>query len=97
MGSTAPARTYNGIVSRSTGRSISRPPSTRSLVQKSNQAPRGRYTRRLVAPGGALVLGGMLSTDGAQVEAALRGAGFAPAARVDLDGWASLLLRLVHG
>ncbi len=56
-----------------------------------------REYRRLVAPGGALVLGGMLSSDGAQVEAALRGVGFALGARVDLEGWASLLLRRAHG
>lgn len=56
-----------------------------------------REYRRLVAPGGAVILGGMLSTDGAQVEAALRGAGFGLAARVDVEGWASLLLRRDRG
>ena len=37
IGMIAPARTYSGIVARSTARSISRPPSMRSSVQKSNQ------------------------------------------------------------
>ena len=42
----APARTWSGMVSRSTARSISRPPSTRSSVQKSNHAP----LRQIEAP-----------------------------------------------
>ena len=56
----------------------------------------GEY-RRLVAPGGALVLGGMLSAEGARVEAALGAGGFQPGGRVDLEGWASLLLRRGDG
>ena len=51
-----------------------------------------RY-RRLVAVGGAVVLGGMLADEDARVTEALRPAGFALDARLVLEGWSSLLLR----
>jgi len=44
---------------------------------------------RLVAPGGSLVLGGMLDHEDERVGEALAGAGFTPRARLALDGWAS--------
>lgn len=47
---------------------------------------------RLVAPGGHLVLGGMLDGEDARVTDALSRAGFTARARVPLEGWASLLL-----
>ena len=50
-----------------------------------------RY-RRLVAPGGQLVLGGMLDHEDDRVTDALRAAGFEPRARLALEGWASLRL-----
>src|SRR5215470_399573 len=46
MGTTAPARPYTGMVSRSTLRATSRPPSSFSRVQKSYHVPRGIYTVR---------------------------------------------------
>jgi ribosomal protein L11 methyltransferase len=55
------------------------------------------HYRRLVAEGGALVLGGMLADEDGRVADALRGAGFGTGARVALDGWASLLLRRSRG
>ena len=50
-----------------------------------------RY-RRLVAPGGQLVLGGMLDHEAGRVTDALTAAGFEPRARLALEGWASLRL-----
>jgi ribosomal protein L11 methyltransferase len=47
---------------------------------------------RLVAPGGRLVLGGMLEDEDGRVSRALATAGFAPRSRLALEGWASLLL-----
>lgn len=52
----------------------------------------GRY-RDLLAPGGALVLGGILPGEAAGVERALAAAGFEPAERVHFDGWASVAFR----
>jgi len=49
--------------------------------------------RRLVAPGGALILGGMLVGEESRVADALATRGFAPGERLALEGWASLLLR----
>ncbi|MGH7398822.1 MAG: 50S ribosomal protein L11 methyltransferase [Candidatus Rokuibacteriota bacterium] len=48
---------------------------------------------RLVAPGGSLVLGGMLQDEDERVSQALAGAGFAPRSRLALEGWASLRLQ----
>jgi len=47
---------------------------------------------RLVAPGGSLVLGGMLQDEDGRVSEALAGAGFTPRSRLVLEGWASLRL-----
>lgn len=46
----------------------------------------------LVAPGGSLVLGGMLQDEDARVSQALAGAGFRARSRLALEGWASLRL-----
>jgi ribosomal protein L11 methyltransferase len=51
---------------------------------------------RIVAPGGAIVLGGMLDGEDAQVAERLRPAGFAPGGRVVIEGWSSVLLRRAH-
>jgi len=48
---------------------------------------------RLAAPGGDIVLSGLLGRDAPGVLAAYRAQGFTLARRLDLDGWASLLLR----
>jgi ribosomal protein L11 methyltransferase len=48
---------------------------------------------RLVAPGGALVLGGLLAAEGDPVAGALAPHGFRPEAERRLDGWTSLALR----
>ena len=45
-----------------------------------------RY-RRLLAPGGVLVLGGILDAEAAAVRAELGKEGFAPADEVSIDGW----------
>ena len=47
---------------------------------------------RLVAPGGALVLGGILAEEDPQVTGALEAAGFIQRDRVVLEGWSSLRL-----
>jgi ribosomal protein L11 methyltransferase len=47
---------------------------------------------RLVAPGGSLVLGGMLQDEDGRVSDALAGAGFTTRSRLALEGWASLRL-----
>jgi len=48
---------------------------------------------RLMAPGAELVLSGLLAGDVAGVVAAYRAQGLALQARLDIDGWATLLLR----
>lgn len=53
--------------------------------------------RRVVAPGGALILGGMLAGEGAQVADALAPGGFTRQGHLALEGWASLLLRRTDG
>ena len=53
--------------------------------------------RRIVAPGGVLVLGGMLAGEESRVGDALAGAGFGSGTALALEGWASLLLRRAHG
>jgi ribosomal protein L11 methyltransferase len=50
--------------------------------------------RRLVAPGGRLVLGGILVGEDERVTAALTPAGFESVRGLAVDGWASLLLGL---
>ena len=50
-----------------------------------------RYAR-YVAPGGALVLGGVLDADAAGVEVAVGGHGFAPRASISVEGWTTLEL-----
>lgn len=47
---------------------------------------------RLVAPGGSLVLGGMLQDEDGRVSDALGGAGLVTRSRLALEGWASLRL-----
>jgi ribosomal protein L11 methyltransferase len=51
-----------------------------------------KHYARLVAPGGYLVLGGMLDGEDVRVAEALSGLGFGTRWSVPLDGWASLLL-----
>ena len=49
--------------------------------------------RRLAAPGGEIILSGLLATDVPGVVAAYRTQGFALVARRNVEGWATLLLR----
>jgi ribosomal protein L11 methyltransferase len=51
---------------------------------------------RIVAPAGAIVLGGMLDGEDAEVAERLRPAGFTPDGRVVVEGWSSVRLRRVH-
>jgi ribosomal protein L11 methyltransferase len=67
-----------------------------NLLTHTHLALAGHY-RRLVADGGALILGGMLADEDGRVSDALRPAGFSAGARLALDGWASLLLRRSRG
>jgi ribosomal protein L11 methyltransferase len=62
-----------------------------NLLTHAHLAMAARY-RRLVAPGGQLVLGGMLDHEDDRVTDALRRTGFEPRARLALEGWASLRL-----
>ncbi|MEO1198204.1 MAG: 50S ribosomal protein L11 methyltransferase [Pseudomonadota bacterium] len=48
---------------------------------------------RLVAPGGAVVLSGLLTWQGRMVEAAWRNRGLRLERRIDLDGWRTLVMR----
>jgi ribosomal protein L11 methyltransferase len=48
--------------------------------------------RRLMAPGGRVVISGLLSSQGAAALAAYRGRGFALKRRIVLDGWVTLVL-----
>src|SRR5439155_1074712 len=50
-----------------------------------------RYAR-YVAPGGALLLGGILDAEAVGLEAALGGHGFAPRASISAEGWTTLEL-----
>lgn len=63
-----------------------------NLLTASHLALREQYPR-LVAPGGALVLGGMLPGEERLVAEALRPAGLAVEASVGVEGWISTLLR----
>jgi ribosomal protein L11 methyltransferase len=50
-----------------------------------------------VAPGGVVVLSGLLVRQAAGVEAVYRGWGFGRIERLDLDGWTALVLRRRRG
>lgn len=52
------------------------------------------HYERLVAPGGRLILGGILADEGQRVSEALGTAGFGVQSRRVIDGWASLLVGL---
>jgi ribosomal protein L11 methyltransferase len=53
----------------------------------------GPHYARYVAPGGALVLGGILDSEAAAVNAAVAGHGFVPGAIRSSDGWSTVVLR----
>ena len=55
------------------------------------------HYRRLAAPGGALILGGILEHEDGDVIAALETAGFALRGRRVIEGWSSLLLEAAAG
>jgi ribosomal protein L11 methyltransferase len=62
-----------------------------NLLTHSHLALAPHYAR-LVAPGGQLVLGGMLEDEDDRVGRALAASGFEPRSRLALEGWASLRL-----
>jgi ribosomal protein L11 methyltransferase len=63
-----------------------------NLLAHTHLALAPRY-RRLVAPGGQLILGGILEHEDTEVIEALEGAGFALEERLAIEGWSGLLLR----
>jgi ribosomal protein L11 methylase PrmA len=63
-----------------------------NLLAHTHAALAAHY-RRLAAPGGALILGGILEDEDKDVIAALEPAGFSPLARLVIEGWASLRLQ----
>jgi ribosomal protein L11 methyltransferase len=63
-----------------------------NLLAAAHVALAARYAR-IVAPGGALVLGGLLEAEGAPVAAALAPHGFRLETERRLEGWTSLALR----
>jgi ribosomal protein L11 methyltransferase len=63
-----------------------------NLLQTAHRALARRYAD-LVAPGGALVLGGLLDGEGDGVAEILAAHGFRREAALSLDGWTSLALR----
>ena len=65
---------------------------TANLLSHTHRALVAQYAR-LVAPGGALILGGILADERRSVCDALGAAGFGVAIRLVIDDWASLLLR----
>jgi ribosomal protein L11 methyltransferase len=67
-----------------------------NLLAHTHLAFRSHY-ERVTAPGGNLVLGGILADEASQVTAALEAEGFALAAHLVIDGWASLRLRRHSG
>jgi ribosomal protein L11 methyltransferase len=62
-----------------------------NLLTHTHLALAAQYAR-LVAPGGSLVLGGMLQDEDERVSRALAGAGLVTRSRLALEGWASLRL-----
>lgn len=62
-----------------------------NLLAHAHLALAGQYAR-LVAPGGALILGGILEHEDQDVVMALEPAGFALRERLVIEGWSSLLL-----
>ena len=62
-----------------------------NLLAHTHLALSAQYTR-LVAPCGALILGGILEHEDSDVIAALEPAGFALRERLVIEGWSSLLL-----
>jgi len=62
-----------------------------NLLTHTHLALASQYAR-LVAPGGSLVLGGMLQDEDGRVSLALAAAGFTTRSRLALEGWASLRL-----
>jgi ribosomal protein L11 methyltransferase len=67
-----------------------------NLLTHTHLALAPQYTR-LVAPGGSLVLGGMLQDEDGRVSQALVAAGFTARSRLALEGWASLRLEAPRG
>ena len=65
-----------------------------NLLAHTHVALAPRY-RRLVAPGGHLILGGILEHEDAEVAEALAGAGFALEEKLVIEGWSGLRLRAV--
>jgi len=63
-----------------------------NLLTEAHLALAGRYAR-LLAPGGTLILGGILAADGDRVARALADRGLGAAARLDVDGWCALMAR----
>ncbi len=62
-----------------------------NLLTHTHLALRTLYAR-LVAPGGALVLGGILADEDGEVTKALEAMGFALGERLVIEGWSSLSL-----
>lgn len=62
-----------------------------NLLTHTHLALAAQYAR-LVAPGGSLVLGGMLQEEDGRVSEVLSGVGFTTRSRLALEGWASLRL-----
>ena len=62
-----------------------------NLLAHTHLAFSSRY-RWVVAPAGALILGGILEAEAAAVVAALEGAGFTLREQLAVDGWSSLWL-----
>jgi ribosomal protein L11 methyltransferase len=67
-----------------------------NLLAAAHVALAARYAR-LVAPGGHLVLGGILDGEAAAVEDAVRGHGFARVSAAAVEGWTTLVLRRPGG
>jgi ribosomal protein L11 methyltransferase len=65
-----------------------------NLLAHTHLALAPRY-RRLVAPGGQLILGGILEHEDAEVVEGLAGAGFALEEKLVIEGWSGLRLRAV--
>jgi ribosomal protein L11 methyltransferase len=62
-----------------------------NLLAHTHRALSSRYTR-VVAPAGALILGGILEGEASGVVAALEEAGFALREHLVIEGWSSLWL-----
>ncbi len=89
-----PDRVHCAILDAEAVRASAFPLVIANLLAQAHLRLAARY-RAMVAPHGALILGGILEGEASELVGALEASGFRERERRVLDGWASLLLRRV--